>query len=510
MSQPPQCRFSLVLVTVDCLRADHLGFLGYPRPTTPFLDSLAAESIVVPVGIVAGAPTYYSFPAIFASRHALDLGRDVVGLAPGESTLPSALRNVGYATAAFCAGNPYLTRRFGYEQGFDVFRDFLEQAPKTSPEAARNGELGLGTRINRKLDTWSHSSRWLGRIYDDLYFEYCQRLANSIPDSLDALRRYPSADILVEQAKEWVRSTADRPFFLWLHFMDPHAPYYPVHSALQLMGNETSASGARYLNSYWNRGNLPENRFQQHRESIVALYDAGVRWVDTQVARVVESLRDFGIWDNCVLAFTADHGEEFLDHGGRFHSPSNVGEEVTRVPLLLRVPGQEPFDTGNAPFSLLHLAPSLLDVLGVEAPHEFLGNSYWRRFHDRNGWDEPAIIECVTGATNPFHRRDRIGPRILVVRDKRFKLVWELGVKDEVLFDLDRDPKELRPLSAHEATDARRRLMLRARQHLTESRERRDEKLRCRALVRELAMEWKACENESRLLEKTTSATVER
>ena len=113
---------SLVLITVDCLRADHVGFLGYNRPTTPFLDALATESLVFSNAIVAGAPTYYSFPAIMASRYPLALGRDVVGLAPDEPTLASALNQAGYATAAFLAGNPYLSRRFGYHAGFDTFR----------------------------------------------------------------------------------------------------------------------------------------------------------------------------------------------------------------------------------------------------------------------------------------------------------------------------------------------------------------------------------------------------
>src|SRR5256885_11625182 len=97
---------SIVLVTVDCLRADHVGFMGYERPTTPFLDSLAAGSFVVPAAIVAGAPTYYSFPAILGSRHSLALGRDVLALAPGESSLASILKQAGYATAAISAANP--------------------------------------------------------------------------------------------------------------------------------------------------------------------------------------------------------------------------------------------------------------------------------------------------------------------------------------------------------------------------------------------------------------------
>src|SRR5438445_987528 len=117
---------SLVLITVDCLRADHVGFLGYNRPTTPFLDALATESLVFSNAIVAGAPTYYSFPAIMASRYPLALGRDVVSMAPDEPTLASVLNQAGYATGAFLAGNPYLSHRLGYDSGFDTFCDFLD------------------------------------------------------------------------------------------------------------------------------------------------------------------------------------------------------------------------------------------------------------------------------------------------------------------------------------------------------------------------------------------------
>jgi hypothetical protein len=81
-----------VLVTVDCLRADHVGFTGYIRPATPFLDSPAAESFGRPAVIVAGTPTCYSIPAILATRYPLSLGRDVVGLAPDEVILASFLK----------------------------------------------------------------------------------------------------------------------------------------------------------------------------------------------------------------------------------------------------------------------------------------------------------------------------------------------------------------------------------------------------------------------------------
>src|SRR5438067_12622565 len=117
---------SLILITIDCLRADHVGFLGYGRPNDPFLCALRTESFVFSNAIAAGAPTYYSFPAIMASRPPLVLGREVIGVAPGETTLASTLKEAGYATAAFLAGNPYLSPRFGYDSGFDTFRDFLD------------------------------------------------------------------------------------------------------------------------------------------------------------------------------------------------------------------------------------------------------------------------------------------------------------------------------------------------------------------------------------------------
>ena len=143
---------SIVLITVDCLRADHVGFMGYKRPTSPFLDMLANESFVVPAAIVAGVPTYYSFPAILASRYPLALGRDVLGLGPEEPTLASVLKLAGYVTGAFSAANPYISPRFGYERGFDTFRDFLEGDPEQRPaESNAESRQSLGNTTEPEI-----------------------------------------------------------------------------------------------------------------------------------------------------------------------------------------------------------------------------------------------------------------------------------------------------------------------------------------------------------------------
>src|SRR5947207_8555333 len=171
-----QTSSSLILITVDCLRADHVGFLGYKRPTTPFLDSLANESLVFRNAITAGAPTYYSLPAILASRYPLALGRDVLGIAPEENTIPSVLKEYGFHTAAFSAANPYLSARFGYDQAFDCFRDFLEAEKLEFP--AEGLHSGFLARANQALSSLCHSIPGFGKVYDELYFQYCQRIGS--------------------------------------------------------------------------------------------------------------------------------------------------------------------------------------------------------------------------------------------------------------------------------------------------------------------------------------------
>jgi len=476
---------SLVLITIDCLRADHVGFLGYGRPTTPFLDALATESFVFSNAIAAGAPTYYSFPAIMASRPPLALGRELIGVAPGETTLASTLQEAGYATAAFVAGNPYLSPRFGYDAGFDTFRDFLE-CELSEPLASTTRR-----RWNGRIANACHKVKSVGTLYDELYFQYCQKLASPGALSLDEKRRCPSAQVIVEHACEWLSGIAGKPFFLWLHLMDPHSPYHPPRQALELMGDHgVTDSRARYLNSFWSRSDIGVGRLQRHREEIIRLYEAGIRWADEQVGTLVNAIRRFGMWDQCVLALTADHGEEFLEHGGRFHAPSKITEELIRVPLLIRVPGGIATRTHKAinksVFSLMHLAPTLLDTVGIAIPSRFVGRSQYPLEEHREG---QAVIECVSGCTNPFHASNRLGPRIVGIREQRYKLVMDFGSGCEQLFDLEKDPGEIDPLPLDAEKTVRRRLLDQARLHLTNSLHGRDSEQSLRAQLRDLHFE---------------------
>ena len=488
-------RRSLVLVTVDCLRADHCGFHGYARPTTPFLDSLAAESFVVPAAVIAGGPTYYSFPAILASRMPLALGSDVIGLAPGEDTLASALREGGYATGAFAAANPYLSSRFGYDQGFDVFRDYrdfdegrqsapiADRAPLSEPATARG-------RVNRFAKR-AAASLGLSTVYDELYFQYCVRVASSSVRSVEALRRFPGAGVLVDDAQSWLASVGQQPFFLWLHLMEPHSPYYPPEDAFQdFAGRKLSPSRSRYLNEFWNRGDLAAGRLRRHRDAVLELYDAGIRSADRQIARLVEHLKNGGLWEDCVFVLTADHGEEFLEHGGSYHAPVRLTEEIAHVPLMIRVPGQQKTTVGPSPFSQLHLAPTLIDVLDVKAPAGFRGRSLWPNLRDEISWDEPAMMECSYGCANPFRVEGRMGARLLGIREGRYKLVFRLEPgATETLYDLQADPGEQRPINDGSEIETRRRLLRVAQEELAKVAAEREPVARLRSRLRDFRLE---------------------
>jgi arylsulfatase A-like enzyme len=482
---------SLVLITVDCLRADRVAPSGNQRATTPFLNSLADGSFVFRNAYASGIPTYYSLPALLASRYPLALGRDVMGIAPGESTIATELKECGFQTAAFVAGNPYVCSGDGYGAGFDVFRNFLsaDQVGFGQDEDS-SSQPPWRRQANRLLSQACHSLPGLGAAYDEIYFQYCQRSIRNDSASFDNLRRFPSADVIVDCAIAWLQQNSAGPFFLWLHLMDPHAPYYPKAETVQEIGSELDSAAARRLNSLWAREGLSSRRLLKSRESVESLYDAGVRWADRQIGRLANRLVELNLWDQCVLAVTADHGEEFLDHGGRFHPPLNLHEELIRVPLLMRVPGHLRGLDVKRPIGLIDLAPTLFDTLDIPAPASFRGRSCWRKLKSDEDWDWPVLTECTYGCTNPFRAETRLASRVLSLRKGEYKLVMNFATGSDHLFKLSSDPGETSPLPVGAEGDARKQLLECAKKHVAESLKSRDLDLRFATHARELRCKW--------------------
>jgi arylsulfatase A-like enzyme len=305
--------------------------------------------------------------------------------------------------------------------------------------------------------------------------------------AMDQLRRYPAANVVIDQACSWLQGLGDGHFFLWIHLMDPHNPYLPPEESLSALGDtELTARRARMVNAFWRRSDVGPQRLQRYRKEIVSLYDAGVYWVDKQISRLVGALQQLQRWDETVLVVTADHGEEFLEHGARYHSPENLPEQLIHVPLLLRAPGLAGSRISRRAFSLIHLAPTLLEAVGVAAPESFQGRSCWEQISAGTLPDEPAIAESAGQGDNPLRRDDEIRPHVLAVRDSRFKLIIHFSEKADYLYDLNSDPGEKSPLPPGALIGERARLLRVAHAHLQKSKQNRNADFVLEARLREI------------------------
>lgn len=459
MPGPAQRRANLVLITVDCLRADHVGFMGYKRGTTPNMDRLASEGIVFQKAIVAGTPTYHSFPAILAGRFPLALGRDIVGLAPGEPTLAGSLRRAGYATAAFVAGNPYLSRLYGYDHGFDMFEDFLNGSA-SRPSAtmhARSGDQdrkgpdrgNLLRRLNLLIRDAMRRLPGGEGLYNDLYFRYgllvCSRPYRR--HGWETWRRYPSAETVTERALSWVQGNHRRPFFMWIHYMDVHRPQLPTSDALDAVGRrDLTPMRAFELYNFWIRDDITAERRRRILRDCVALYDASIWAVDRQVGRLVDAMDAAEGADRTAVCITSDHGEPFLERGVHDHDPVLLTQEVIHVPLVIRTPGRDVGARSREVFSLVALPRTLLHVLAVPWSGMSGGG---REGASESGIsrDGVALTEAVYGRTKDLVGQGRSmkpGLRLVCAQDARYKLILNLSTQEAFLYDLESDSTETR------------------------------------------------------------------
>jgi arylsulfatase A-like enzyme/tetratricopeptide (TPR) repeat protein len=353
---------NLVLVTLDTVRADHLGAYGDSAAATPSLDRLAREGLrfdQVSSQVPLTLPSHATILSGLLPPHH-GLRSNGIGTFPdGPQTLATVLQRAGYRTGAF-VGAFVLDRRFGLGRGFEVYDDEILRDPAagTVLEAERPGR-----------EVMDRALAWLGQ---------------------------PAT------------GTA-RPFFLWIHLYDAHAPYVPP--------------------SPW-RERHPGRP-----------YDGEISAVDEQVGRLLQELQQRGLAERTVLAVAADHGEGLGDHGEQTHGLL-LYEPTLRVPLLLRGPGLRPGTVVKTPVSLVDLAPSLAGLLGHPLPPPAGGALDGRDLSAalRNG-DEPAPADLYAETRYPA----TFGWSPLASLRRR-DLKYIAAPRPE-LYDLDQDPGEARNLT---------------------------------------------------------------
>lgn len=399
-------RPNILLISIDSLRPDHLRSYGYARRTSPNIDRLAEEGVRFETAL---APTPWTLPSHVTLLTGLPpeshgVIYDRMRLAPAAITLPEVLRASGYRTAALVSA-PYLDASYGYYKGFDYYDDFTVRAAH-----------GGGRAASSEAELWVTS----------------QVLAEG------------SARILLD----WRRDQSEQPLFLFVHMWDVHYDYIP------------SVTYDRFLDPGYEgpvTGDFDEITAELGPDDlarVLSLYDGEIRLVDEFVGRIVSSMRDLGLLDETVIVVTADHGEEFFEHGRAGHR-NNLYDTTLRVPLVIRYPRRIPAQSVvRRQARLMDVGSTILSLAGIERPAgfaEFEGEPEELPIDLTRYLGEPDAADSSTFAFGDLHGI------IASVRTEEFKLITYLeGSKGDELYRLGDDPGERVNLIVQEPEVARR------------------------------------------------------
>lgn len=319
MSRP-----NVLWITLDSVRADHTSLDGYGRSTTPSLSELRTQGLGFRNCIAHGRSTLPSSGAILTglapSRTTLGITGDV--LPNGIRTIPQRFANEGYLTAAL-SGNSFVGSETGLHRGFEHYQWLT---------SSRLHQVGPRILLRYLRNLWRHSAGF----------------------TLDSAKH--STPFLMNQvAKQWLRNfdEDERPFFFYLHYNEPHRPYYPPKDYLNLFTEdiEMSASEAaesalrihRNLNDIIANGT---NLTTAEYDALEAMYDAEIAYTDEMIGRLITWIREQGLGDTVVVV-TADHGELFGEYGLLSHKYV-LHDAVTRVPLVIAKIGEPETEFGSS------------------------------------------------------------------------------------------------------------------------------------------------------------------
>lgn len=378
---------SVILISIDALRADHLSCYGYERRTSPVADQLAAEGVLFENAFCPVPSTGPSHATMLTglrpqSHH---LRRNGNPLADSLETLAEILSEAGYATAGFTT-NVLLDDKFGFTQGFDTYV-----------------ESGHVERL--KPVTWGLLLQTLAakEIFDRLVWRYAG-----------------GEDQTIMCARKWLSRNAGRPFFMFLHLLDPHDPYEPFEPYRSQFPRETEG-----LNQFlWVKQGRPIEALAR----FTSLYDGEIAAADAKLGRVLHSLEQAGIMDDVLIVFTADHGENLGDHEPFFRH-ADIFEGCLRVPLIFRYP--RILKAGLAVDGIVEnsgIPRTILSLIGVGTPPGLEGENFVPLMRGMSR-SEGRVAVANSG-------------RRYALRLDRWKVVIDFKNGSRELYDLIGDPGE--------------------------------------------------------------------
>jgi len=389
----------VLLITLDTFRADRLGAAG-GGVDTPVLDGLAGRGVMFEQAVAQAPITNPAHLAIFSSTPTTTHGVFANGTKiPDDLPLvQESFGAEGIPTAAFVAGYP-VTARFGFDRGFDVFDDDFSDA---------FGDHRLTVR----------------RLIDQVVY------ARGAP-------RERIADAVIDRARPWLEDHAKGEFFCWVHLFDPHGPYAPPAPFVEsLAGPMPDPADGPEMPQYWpaaqRRVAVPE--YWKKR------YDEEIAYTDDRVGRLLQILGDAGVLEQTVVAVIADHGESLDEHEYYFEHGLHLYDASLLVPMLMAGPGIPRGSRIPCQVRGMDLAPTVLDVVGVDAPKSFEGVSL-RRLWER-GCPTDGVRYSVSATVEPPWL-EKPGAELALRTDgtMRFKYIKHRR-SDDQLFDLIADPGE--------------------------------------------------------------------
>jgi arylsulfatase A-like enzyme len=442
----------VILITIDALRADRLGCYGSRGGLTPNLDAFARDAIVFEHAFASAPWTANSFAAIFTGRYPYEsamappapavprptpvrwFGLRGVHLSP--PLLQEVLHEAGYTTATELA-NPALDRCAAWDKGFEYYRNEYAAMPESRSFWAPRRWALLGWHYTT-LTGWFVMRPDIGRTHRRIF-------SRSKPPCAEGAS-------VTAAALQWLADHAqESPFFLWVHYIDPHYPYrapdlpqrvlasLPQEQRQDLLSPRARTEGG---------GPRPETP-EPLRAASRTLYGYEVRYADRRAGELLAYLRRAGIYKRALIIISADHGEELWDHNGVGHGHT-LYDELLRVPLLVKLPGRSPRARVKRQVRLLDLMPTILEVTGVPYRGPLRGRSLLAalRSDDR---ERPLFAEGL------LH-----GDEQKCLRTERYKVIYHAATGRSEVYDLRADPREQRDLGGNQTVAARERALLKA------------------------------------------------
>jgi len=396
-----QSKPNIILITADSLRANHMGCYGYPSPTSPNMDALACQGVVLENMFAPGIPTQPSHTTIFTGQHPVSHGIVAHG-----------------GRAKLARGTPYLSELL-FQEGYTTC----------------------------SIDTLFRERIWFGRGYEYI-----------IDPSLRHLF-YASVtqEELNDRAFDWIKTVPKGPFFLFIHYWDVHYPYVPPDRMRGLFysgGNPTDPDN-HALDEWWEHpvGAMAKDTWLRTSNGLVtdpnyvtALYDRELRYLDEGIGALRDTLEKAGLAENTIIVLQADHGESMTDHR-ICYDHYGLYDCTVRVPHIVYWPaGNLKTGTRLTPFyQLSDVMPMLLEAAGVEAPEGMDGTSYLKQLR---GQEEPSGYDRVIGLESTWQAK-------YYLRDNHYKFILArqpdlLGNPDRELYDLEADPDENHNIATEE------------------------------------------------------------